>query len=108
MGTTALPPGYLALGAEGIKKGRQIYMITLIIHRLIQNYSYPLAITNFEQAKEHDRENEKLPPTKQEVERKEKERRRQSLIDAMQSAPEDELAKLASAIADHDDVLGSQ
>ncbi|RKP27743.1 serine/threonine-protein phosphatase 2B catalytic subunit [Syncephalis pseudoplumigaleata] len=84
MGTTALPPGYLALGAEGIKK----------------------AITNFEQAKEHDRENEKLPPTKQEVERKEKARRRQSLMDAMQSAPEDELAKLASAIADHDDVVG--
>ncbi|KAI9599520.1 serine/threonine protein phosphatase 2B catalytic subunit [Syncephalis fuscata] len=81
MGTSTLPPGYLALGAEGIKK----------------------AITNFEQAKEHDRENEKLPPTKQEVERKEKARRRQSLMDAMQSAPEDDLAKLASAIANHDD-----
>ncbi|KAI8058202.1 serine/threonine protein phosphatase 2B catalytic subunit [Syncephalis plumigaleata] len=79
MGTTALPPGYLALGAEVSRK-----------------------------AKEHDRENEKLPPTKQEVERKEKARRRQSLIDAMQSAPEDDLAKLASAIADHDDAPSSQ
>jgi hypothetical protein len=62
MGTQTLPPGSLALGAEGIKR----------------------AITNFEEAKQHDRENEKLPPTKNEVERKEKARRRRSLMEALQ------------------------
>ncbi|KAJ3416978.1 3',5'-cyclic-nucleotide phosphodiesterase (PDEase) (3':5'-CNP) [Chytridiales sp. JEL 0842] len=42
MGTTALPAGTLALGAEGIKN----------------------AISTFDQAKRADRENEKLPPMK--------------------------------------------
>ncbi|KAI3647031.1 hypothetical protein MP228_007252 [Amoeboaphelidium protococcarum] len=42
MGTKQLPTGYLALGAEGIKR----------------------AITNFEEAKKSDLQNERLPPMK--------------------------------------------
>ncbi|KAF9438566.1 3',5'-cyclic-nucleotide phosphodiesterase (PDEase) (3':5'-CNP) [Entomortierella beljakovae] len=52
MGTTKLPYGYLALGAEGLKK----------------------AIHSFEDAKRSDIENERLPPTKEEKEKEEKDK----------------------------------
>ncbi|KAF9114950.1 3',5'-cyclic-nucleotide phosphodiesterase (PDEase) (3':5'-CNP) [Mortierella sp. AM989] len=52
MGTTKLPYGYLALGAEGLKR----------------------AIHSFEDAKRSDIENERLPPTKEEKEKEEKDK----------------------------------
>ncbi|KAF9208171.1 3',5'-cyclic-nucleotide phosphodiesterase (PDEase) (3':5'-CNP) [Haplosporangium sp. Z 27] len=52
MGTTKLPYGYLALGAEGLKK----------------------AINTFDDARRSDIENERLPPTKEEREKEEKDK----------------------------------
>ncbi|KAI8604924.1 serine/threonine-protein phosphatase 2B catalytic subunit [Dissophora ornata] len=66
MGTTKLPYGSLALGAEGLKK----------------------AIHSFEDAKMSDIENERLPPTKEEKEREEKDKILRA-IDEAQQTPQD-------------------
>ncbi|KAF9579716.1 3',5'-cyclic-nucleotide phosphodiesterase (PDEase) (3':5'-CNP) [Lunasporangiospora selenospora] len=73
MGTTRLPYGSLALGAEGLKR----------------------AIHSFEDAKRSDMENERLPPTKEEKIREEKDKMRKA-IDEAALTPQAELDELES------------
>ncbi|KAG0315748.1 3',5'-cyclic-nucleotide phosphodiesterase (PDEase) (3':5'-CNP) [Dissophora globulifera] len=68
MGTTKLPYGSLALGAEGLKK----------------------AIHSFEDAKRSDMENERLPPTKEEKTKEEKDKILKALDEATHT-PQSEL-----------------
>ncbi|KAF9180168.1 3',5'-cyclic-nucleotide phosphodiesterase (PDEase) (3':5'-CNP) [Haplosporangium sp. Z 11] len=68
MGTTKLPYGSLALGSEGLRK----------------------AIHSFDDAKKSDLENERLPPTKEEKDRKEKEKILKA-IDEATHLPQSEL-----------------
>ena len=73
-----LPAGTLMLGAEGIKQ----------------------AIHNFEDARKVDLQNERLPPTAEEVSRKNEEERRQALERAAQEAENDtNLASVARRIS---------
>ncbi|KAF9356701.1 3',5'-cyclic-nucleotide phosphodiesterase (PDEase) (3':5'-CNP) [Mortierella sp. NVP85] len=71
MGTTKLPYGSLALGAEGLRR----------------------AIHNFDDAKRSDIENERLPPTKEEKTREEKEKIHKA-IEAAQNTPQEELEEI--------------
>ncbi|KAF8932093.1 Metallo-dependent phosphatase-like protein [Dissophora ornata] len=71
MGTTKLPYGSLALGAEGLKK----------------------AIHSFEDAKRSDRDNERLPPTKEEKTKGEKDKIRKAIGEATHT-PQSELDEL--------------
>ncbi|KAI1313000.1 3',5'-cyclic-nucleotide phosphodiesterase (PDEase) (3':5'-CNP) [Mortierella claussenii] len=71
MGTTKLPYGSLALGAEGLKK----------------------AIHSFEDAKRSDLENERLPPTKEEKTKEEKDKMKKA-IDNAAHTPQSELDEL--------------
>ncbi|KAF9358896.1 3',5'-cyclic-nucleotide phosphodiesterase (PDEase) (3':5'-CNP) [Mortierella sp. AD094] len=82
MGTTKLPYGYLALGAEGLKK----------------------AIHSFEDAKRSDIENERLPPTKEEKEKEEKDKILKA-IDEAQHTSQSRLEELeAIKLAEGSDV----
>lgn len=73
-----LPPGTLVLGAEGIKE----------------------AITSFEDARKVDLQNERLPPTHEEVEKKEKEAKEAAMNRAVQEADNDkELNRVARRIS---------
>ncbi|KAF9917045.1 3',5'-cyclic-nucleotide phosphodiesterase (PDEase) (3':5'-CNP) [Lobosporangium transversale] len=71
MGTTKLPYGSLALGAEGLKR----------------------AINSFEDAKKSDRDNERLPPTKEEK-TKEERKKIMKAIDSAAHTPQSELDEL--------------
>lgn len=71
MGTSRLPYGSLALGAEGLKK----------------------AIHSFEDAKRSDRDNERLPPTKEEKTKEEKDKIWKA-IDEATHTPQSELDEL--------------
>ncbi|KAF9178154.1 3',5'-cyclic-nucleotide phosphodiesterase (PDEase) (3':5'-CNP) [Haplosporangium sp. Z 767] len=71
MGTTKLPYGSLALGAEGLKR----------------------AIHSFEDAKMSDRDNERLPPTKEEKTREDKDKIWKA-IDEASHTPQSELDEL--------------
>lgn len=62
-GSTKLPPGTLMLGPEGIKD----------------------AITTFEDARKYDLQNERLPPSREELQKMESEAHRQAVQSAMQS-----------------------
>lgn len=66
-----LPAGTLMLGAEGIKE----------------------AITSFEEARKVDLQNERLPPTHEEVERKKEGEREEAIGRAVAEAEEDEQLK---------------
>lgn len=73
-----LPPGTLVLGAEGIKE----------------------AITSFEDARKVDIQNERLPPTHEEVEKKEKEAKEEAMSRAVREADNDkELNRVARRIS---------
>ncbi|KAI5780778.1 Metallo-dependent phosphatase-like protein [Geopyxis carbonaria] len=73
-----LPPGTLVLGAEGIKE----------------------AITSFEDARKVDLQNERLPPTHEEVERKEKQAKEEAMSRAVREADNDkELNRVARRIS---------
>ena len=73
-----LPAGTLMLGAEGIKQ----------------------AISNFEDARKVDLQNERLPPTQEEVKRQSQEGRKQALERASMEADKDEgLAQVARRIS---------
>lgn len=63
-GNTKLPPGTLMLGPEGIKD----------------------AITTFEDARKYDIQNERLPPSREELKRIEMEAHRQAVQSAIQSS----------------------
>ncbi|KAG0225044.1 3',5'-cyclic-nucleotide phosphodiesterase (PDEase) (3':5'-CNP) [Actinomortierella wolfii] len=71
MGTTKLPYGQLALGAEGLKQ----------------------AIHSFEDAKRSDRENERLPPSKEEKVREDR-RKLMKELDEASHTPQSELDEL--------------
>lgn len=71
MGTSRLPYGSLALGAEGLKK----------------------AIHSFEDAKRSDRDNERLPPTKEEKTKEDKDKIWKA-IDEATHTPQSELDEL--------------
>ncbi|KAG0256703.1 3',5'-cyclic-nucleotide phosphodiesterase (PDEase) (3':5'-CNP) [Actinomortierella ambigua] len=71
MGTTKLPCGQLASGAEGLKQ----------------------AIHTFEDAKRSDRDNERLPPTKEEKAREDKDKLMRDIVEASHT-PQSELDKL--------------
>ncbi|GJJ67679.1 serine/threonine-protein phosphatase 2B catalytic subunit [Entomortierella parvispora] len=73
MGTTRLPYGSLALGAEGLKR----------------------AIHSFEDAKRSDQENERLPPTKEEKVKEEHEKILKA-IDEASHTPQSELDELTA------------
>lgn len=73
MGTTRLPYGSLALGAEGLKK----------------------AIHSFEDAKRSDQDNERLPPTREEKVKEEHEKILRA-IDEASHTPQSELDKLTA------------
>jgi serine/threonine-protein phosphatase 2B catalytic subunit len=73
MGTTRLPYGSLALGAEGLKK----------------------AIHSFEDAKRSDQDNERLPPTKEEKVKEEHEKILKA-IDEASHTPQSELDELTA------------
>lgn len=76
-----LPAGTLMLGAEGIKE----------------------AITSFEDAKKVDLQNERLPPTHEEVEKKEKEAKEAAMNRAVREADNDkELDRVARRISMRD------
>lgn len=75
MGSSQLPAGTLSSGAEGLKR----------------------AISGFEQAKESDADNEKLPPSATEQKKMEKARKRQSLQYIMME--DKNLRKVAEKIA---------
>lgn len=62
-GSAKLPPGTLMLGPEGIKE----------------------AITTFEDARQYDIQNERLPPSREELRRMESEAHRQAVESAMHS-----------------------
>lgn len=73
-----LPAGMLMLGAEGIKE----------------------AITSFEEARKVDLQNEKLPPSHEEVERKGKEAKEEAMRTAVREADNDkELNRVARRIS---------
>ena len=73
-----LPAGTLMLGAEGIKE----------------------AITSFEDAKKVDMQNERLPPTHEEVEKKEKQAKEVAMNQAIKEADNDkELNRVARRIS---------
>jgi serine/threonine-protein phosphatase 2B catalytic subunit len=82
MGTTKLPYGYLALGAEGLKK----------------------AIHSFEDAKKSDIDNERLPPTKEEKEKEEKDKILKALDEAQHTSQSrlEELEAMKMAEASND------
>lgn len=63
-GSAKLPPGTLMLGSEGIKD----------------------AITTFEDARKYDIQNERLPPSREELEKLELEAHRQAVQSAIQSS----------------------
>jgi len=71
-GNVRLPVGTLMLGAEGIKQG----IIQIALDALIQ------AIHSFEEARRSDLQNERLPPSRSEVD----EMNANALTDAMQRA----------------------
>jgi serine/threonine-protein phosphatase 2B catalytic subunit len=71
MGTTKLPYGSLALGAEGLRR----------------------AIHNFDDAKRSDIENERLPPTKEEKTKEEKDKINKA-IEAAKHTPQKELEEI--------------
>lgn len=73
MGTTRLPYGSLALGAEGLKK----------------------AIHSFEDAKRSDQDNERLPPTKEEKVKEEHDKILKA-IDEASRTPQSELDELTA------------
>ena len=73
MGTTRLPYGSLALGAEGLKR----------------------AIHSFEDAKRSDQENERLPPTKEEKVKEEHDKILKA-IDVASHTPQSELDELTA------------
>ncbi|KAG0022988.1 3',5'-cyclic-nucleotide phosphodiesterase (PDEase) (3':5'-CNP) [Entomortierella chlamydospora] len=84
MGTTKLPYGYLALGAEGLRR----------------------AIHSFEDAKRCDIENERLPPTKEEKDKEEKDKIMRA-IDEAQHTSQSRLEELeAIKLAEGSDVHG--
>lgn len=73
-----LPAGTLMLGAEGIKE----------------------AITSFEDARKVDLQNERLPPTHEEVEKKEKDAKAEAMSRAVREADNDkELNRVARRIS---------
>lgn len=73
-----LPAGTLMLGAEGIKE----------------------AITSFEEARKVDLQNERLPPTAEEVEKKGKEAKEEAMTRAVREADNDkELNRVARRIS---------
>lgn len=73
-----LPPGTLVLGAEGIKE----------------------AITSFEDARKVDLQNERLPPTHEEVQNAEKKAKEEAMNRAVQEADNDkELNRVARRIS---------
>lgn len=73
-----LPAGMLMLGAEGIKE----------------------AITSFEEARKVDLQNERLPPSHEEVEKKEKEAKEEAMRTAVREADNDkELNRVARRIS---------
>lgn len=73
-----LPPGTLVLGAEGIKE----------------------AINSFEDARKVDIQNERLPPSHEEVERKEREAKEAAMQNAVREADNDkELNRVARRIS---------
>jgi serine/threonine-protein phosphatase 2B catalytic subunit len=73
-----LPAGTLMLGAEGIKE----------------------AITSFEDARKVDLQNERLPPTHEEVEKKEKKAKEEAMNHAIREADNDkELNRVARRIS---------
>ncbi|CAG8489182.1 15916_t:CDS:10 [Funneliformis caledonium] len=77
-----LPYGTLALGAEGIKK----------------------AITSFEEARRSDIENERLPPTRQEVDAAEHAKTKQAIDAAIEEVNQDkELAEVAEVFVKEDE-----
>ncbi|RIB17514.1 calcineurin A [Gigaspora rosea] len=81
-GTGKLPYGTLALGAEGIKQ----------------------AITSFEEARRSDLENERLPPTREEVNAAEQAKTKAAIEEAMQEVDKDEeLAEVAEVFIKEDE-----
>ncbi|CAG8629914.1 17992_t:CDS:10, partial [Cetraspora pellucida] len=81
-GTGKLPYGTLALGAEGIKQ----------------------AITSFEEARRSDLENERLPPTREEVSAAEQAKTKAAIEEAIQEVDKDEaLAEVAEVFIKEDE-----
>lgn len=82
-GNVRLPAGTLMLGAEGIKRG-------IYYHRIL-NYAYlVIAIGSFDEARHSDLQNERLPPTRSEVD----EMNASTLTDAMERATSERDTKL--------------
>ncbi|CAG8472581.1 9915_t:CDS:10 [Diversispora eburnea] len=81
-GTGKLPYGTLALGAEGIKK----------------------AITSFEEARRSDLQNERLPPTREEVDEAERNKTEAAIKEAIHEVEMDkELAEVAEVFVKEDE-----
>ncbi|CAG8529224.1 8163_t:CDS:10 [Paraglomus occultum] len=81
-GTGKLPYGTLALGVEGIKK----------------------AITSFEEARRSDLDNERLPPSRSEIELQERQKQERAIAQAVEEVDKDpEIADIAEAFVKDDE-----
>lgn len=80
-GNVRLPAGTLMLGAEGIKKGT---------NQIIEFSLTKIAIGSFEEARSSDLQNERLPPTRSEI----NEMNASALTNAMERATSEKDSKL--------------